>query len=138
MPRSPKLHKPDFLIDRSLGRYLIPLAITNLGYTVHTLASIYGERESQSVPDHIWLEEAGNRGLIVLTKDVAIRRNRLEIEAVGRFGVKLFVITTAKLTGEQQRDRIVANIHRIVQASRKPGPYIYGVYAKGLRQLWAP
>lgn len=136
MPRSPKLHKPEFLVDRSLGRHTIPQALRSLSYTVHTLDSLYGEAKSQQVLDQTWLEEAGNRGFIVLSKDDAIRRNRLEFEAVRKFAVKLFVLTTARMTGNQQRDRIVSNIHRIVQQARKPGPYIYGIYEKRLTRLW--
>lgn len=136
MQRFPKLPKPEFLVDRSLGQYLIPEALRALGHNVHTLASIYGSAPSQSIEDRIWLEDAGTRGMVVLSKDDAIRRNPLEIAAVAKFGVKMFCLTTAGLTGEQQRDRIVHNLNRILQRSRKPGPYIYGIYQGGLRRLW--
>jgi hypothetical protein len=30
------------------------------------------------------------------------------------------------------------NRHRIVQAARKPGPYLYGVYKDTIKKLWPP
>ena len=39
---------------------------------------------------------------------------------------------------EQWTERFVVNRHRIIRQSRKTGPYIYGVYEKGLKRLWPP
>lgn len=82
-----------------------------------------------------WLRRAGEQGWIVLCKDDSIRRNPLELSMVERYGVKVFCLTTARLTGVMQRDRIIAHINRILQRTRKPGPYIYGIYEKELRLL---
>ena len=45
-------------------------------------------------------------------------------------------LTNAQLRAAEQTERFVSNRHRIIQQSRKPGPYIYGVYDRGLRRLW--
>lgn len=136
MPRSPK--PPEFLVDRSLGRYMLPNALRTAGYTVHTLSSVYGEPTSQQIRDPEWLRDAGQNSWIVLCKDDSIRRNRLELAAVEQYAVKVFCITSARLTGEQQRDRVLHHINRIIQRAMRPGPYIYGIYDKGLRLLWRP
>ena len=38
--------------------------------------------------------------------------------------------------GEQQRDRFLANINRMIQRSRRPGPWICAVYERQLVQIW--
>jgi len=60
---------PDFLIDRSLGRKHLASALSGLGLTVHTLASVYGEAASQELDHESWLADAGANDWIVLMKD---------------------------------------------------------------------
>jgi hypothetical protein len=76
------------------------------------------------------------RGWIVLLKDDAIRRRPAEREALVDAGVRAFCLTNAQLRAAEQTERFISNRHRIIQQARKPGPYIYGVYDKGLRRLW--
>jgi hypothetical protein len=127
---------PEFFIDRSLGRRHLAEALRALGFVVHTLASVYGEKVAQGTPDVLWLREAGARGWVVLMKDDAIRRRPAERDALIEAGVRAFCLTNAQLRAVEQTERFVSNRHRIVQQARKPGPYIYGVYEKGLRRLW--
>lgn len=88
--------------------------------------------------DTEWIERAGREAWIVLTADDAIRRNELERAAVQEHSVQLFCVTSARLTGPEQRDRLLKNIHRILQRSQKPGPFIYGVHEKSVVLLWRP
>lgn len=60
---------PEFLIDRSLGRRHLADALSGLGLTVHTLASVYGERAAQELEDERWLVDAGQHDWVVLMKD---------------------------------------------------------------------
>ena len=106
------------------------------GYVAHTLSSVYGEQAGQHVPDERWLRDAGVEGWIVLMKDDAIRRRPAERDALTDAGVRAFCLTNAQLRAVQQTERFISNRHRIVQQARKPGPYIYGVYERGLRRLW--
>lgn len=138
MPRSQKPPDPEVLVDRSLGLYLVPDALRARGLTVHTLESLYGPPIAQMIQDTEWLQRAGEQGWVVLCKDDAIRRNSLELEIVERYGVKVFCLTTARLTGHKQRDRIINHMNRILQRARKPGPYVYGIYDRELRLLWRP
>lgn len=103
---------------------------------MHTLSSVYGEERGQSVEDAEWLALAGDRGWVVLMKDDAIRRRPAEIEALHAAGVRAFCLTNANLRAAEQTERFVANRHRIIQRAAKPGPFIDGVYAHGLRRLW--
>ena len=113
MPRSPtQPEPPEFFVDRSLGRHLLPDALQQAGYTAHTLASVYGED--------------------------AIRRRPVEVAAVEERSVKMFCLTNANLRGEEQRERVLTNIHRIIQRSRKAGPWICGVSENRVAQIWPP
>jgi PIN like domain len=127
---------PEFFIDRSLGRRHLTDALRELGLTVHTMASVYGEAAAQHIADERWLRDAGAKGWVVLMKDDAIRRRPAERDAVVEAGVRAFCLTNAQLRATEQTERFVSNRHRIVQQTRKPGPYIYGVYEHGIRKLW--
>jgi hypothetical protein len=76
------------------------------------MADVYGERIGQELEDEEWIANAGRRGWIILMKDAKIRCRPVELE------------------------RIVGNLQRIVHAAERPGPYIYGIYARELRLLW--
>jgi hypothetical protein len=127
---------PELFVDRSLGSHLLPDALRQAGFVVHTLASVYGEQEAQRVSDEDWIERAGQMDWVVLTKDDAIRRRSAEIAAVEANGVRMFCLTNARMTGEQQRQRFITNLNRIVQRARKPGPWICGVYEGQVTRIW--
>jgi hypothetical protein len=127
---------PEFFIDRSLGRRHLAAALRELGLTVHTMASVYGEEAAQHITDEHWLRDIGAKGWIVLMKDDAIRRRPAELDTLVDAGVRAFCLTNAQLRAAEQTERFVSNRHRIVQRARKPGPYIYGVYERGIRKLW--
>jgi hypothetical protein len=127
---------PEFFIDRSLGRRVVPGALRADGVTVHTMADVYGEQMGQRLTDETWLLDVGQRGWVVLMKDDAIRRRPAEREALIAGGVRAFCLTNAQLRGEQQARRLVSNLERIVAEARRPGPYIYGVHEGRIERLW--
>jgi hypothetical protein len=128
----------EFFVDRSLGKKQLPEALRELGYTVHTVASLFGgEEAAQRVKDVEWLRLAGERGYVVLMKD-AVHRVEAQREVLARHQVKAFLLVNRHLTGEQQCATVVANLNRIVQRSRKPGPFVWGIYGDGLKRLWPP
>lgn len=125
----------EFLVDRSLGKSIV-VALRSEGFTAHSLADIYGEREAQRLPDEAWLRDAGDNGWVVLTKDDAIRRRPAERDALIAAGARVFCLTSAQLRGAEQIQRFVANRDRIFRQSRKEGPFIFGVYPAEIRRLW--
>jgi PIN like domain len=127
---------PELFIDRSLGRKHLPEALRAFGLDVHTLSSVYGEDAGQRIEDVRWLADAGRNDWIVLMKDDAIRRRPAERDALTEARVRAFCLTNAQLRAAQQTARFVENRHRILQAARKPGPYIYGVYERGIKRIW--
>jgi hypothetical protein len=103
---------------------------------VHTLSEVYGEQAAQETADTAWIALAARHGWVVLTKDDHIRRRPAERQAIEDGKVKVFCLTNAGLTFAEQASYVVANRFRIIQASRKPGPYLYGVYKDRIRKLW--
>lgn len=126
---------PEFFVDRSLGKSIVE-GLRDAGLTVHSMADIYGEKRAQLLTDEVWLRDAGRKDWIVLTKDDAIRRRPAERDALTEAAVRVFCLTNRNLRGAEQTERFVSNRHRILRQARRPGPYIYGVYAEGIRRLW--
>jgi len=130
-----KEQSPEFFVDRSLGKSIVE-GLRAAGLTVHSMADIYGEKRAQLLADEVWLRDAGKNDWIVLTKDDAIRRRPAERDALTEAAVRVFCLTNRNMRGTEQAERFVSNRHRILRQARKPGPYIYGVYEKGLKRLW--
>jgi hypothetical protein len=127
---------PEFLIDRSLSQVSLPAALREAGLTIRTLADVYGEQAAQEIDDATWLALAGQHGWVVLCKDDHIRRRPAELQALTDGNVRLFCLTNAQLTFADQTEWFLVNRYRIIQASRKPGPYVYGVYRDRIAKLW--
>ena len=121
MPRShTPPERPEFFIDRSLGKHALPNSLREAGFVAYTLADVYGEAGAQTASDEEWIAHAGRTGLVVLTKDDAIRRRPAELDAVNRNGVRMFCLTNAHLRGDQQCERFLSNIHRIAKDQHGP------------------
>jgi hypothetical protein len=131
----PKEKPAEFFVDRSLGKSIVE-GLRKAGLSVHSMAEVYGEKPGQLLADEVWLRDAGKHDWIVLTKDDAIRRRPAERDALTEAAVRVFCLTNRNLRGVEQTERFVSNRHRILRQARKSGPYIYGVYAEGLRRLW--
>jgi hypothetical protein len=133
----PSASAPEFFVDRSLGRHVVPDALREAGAAVHVMADVYGERIGQGLADEEWLRDAGERGWVVLMKDAKIRYRPAELQVVVDHGLRAFCLTNANLRGVEMAERFVENLPRIVRiAKQKPGPYIYGVYSDSVRPLW--
>ena len=131
-PAEPPL---EYFLDRSLGRHVVADALRAEGLVVQTLAERYPETE-EFVQDEDWIREATADGLVILMKDDSIRRKPREQQAILDSGARAFVVTNASLTGPQLAELFVENRHRIIQRSRHPWPYIYGVYPGRLERLF--
>ena len=127
---------PEFLIDRSLSQRSLPAALREAGFVARTLADVYGEREAQEIDDTTWLALAGRRGWVVLGKDDRIRRRPAELRALAAGRMRLFCLTDAQLTFAAQAECFVVNRDRIIQATDKPGPYVYAVHTNRIARLW--
>jgi hypothetical protein len=133
----PSASQPEFFLDRSIGRRVVPDALRAAGAVLHVMADVYGERIGEGLADEEWLRDAGNRGWVVLMKDAKIRYRPAELQVVINHGLRAFCLTNANLRGVEMAERFVENLPRIVRiAEQKRGPYIYGVYSDAVRPLW--
>lgn len=69
-------------------------------------------------PDAEWLAEVGRRGWVVLTKDEAIRRNPLELNALLAGNVRAFILTLANMTGVDMANLLVHHLGHIERLAR--------------------
>ena len=134
----PSAAPPEFFIDRSLGRHVVPDALREAGVIVLTMSDVYGERIGQGLADEEWLHDAGERGWVVLMKDAKIRYRPAELDVIVDHGLRAFCLTNANLRGAEMAARLVANLPRILRVAQEPGPYIYGVHVASVRRLWPP
>jgi hypothetical protein len=112
--------------------------LRQLGYTVHTLESQYGEAAAPHVADVTWLAAAGLSGWVVLCKDKQVAVSKLEQQQIEASGAKVFCLTKGSLLGFQQNARILKYLPRIIELSRKPGPCVYGIFKGGVFKIWRP
>jgi hypothetical protein len=92
----PSASRPDFFIDRSLGRHVVASALRDAGSVAHAMADVYGERIGQGLADEEWLRDAGEAGWVVLMKDAKIRYRPAELQVLIDHGHRAFCLTNAK------------------------------------------
>lgn len=134
--RKPQPDPPEFFLDRGLGRYKVPHALAEAGFTVHTLASVYGDDAEERIDDEIWISDAAAMNWILLTKDRGLRYVDVEREAMIQAGARVFCVSRSDLTAEVMIEWLLRHKNRIVQRARKPGPYIYMIYEDRIDKYW--
>src|ERR1700737_3372277 len=99
------------------------------------MAEVYGEKIGQSLDDETRLADVGKQDWIVLMKDAKVGYRPAELQALDEHRVRGFCLTNANLRAAEQTERFVVNKQRILRRAAHAGPYIYGVYATGIRRL---
>lgn len=127
--------RPEFFVDRSLGRHTVAATLRDAGWTLRTHFEVFGKRD-EVVSDAEWLELCGTEGLVVLTKDRRLRYRPAEIAAIRRYRVKAFVLTSGELTAREQAERFIANAKAIEEAAAARGPFVYAVQAKRIVRIY--
>lgn len=127
-----------FLVDRSLGRRIVPGRVRALGYECQTLADFYGsEQAAQDALDDQWLTDAADSGLIILTRDGQLYINEHERRLVEEHRHRIFWIGPKKGPGDAWADRFEEFHERIVEyAEKNAGPYVEKVHHDGLQRAW--
>jgi hypothetical protein len=107
-----------------------------MGFVVHTLHDVFGRDAEQGTTDPDWIATCAEHGWVAISRDRL--RHPGERDAVERHRAKVFRIARSARTGDEMIACLTANIHRIVQASRKPGPFIYRVDRTRIERVWPP
>jgi len=132
--RKPPEQPPVFFVDRSLGRLEFPRALRVLGFEVVTLWEAYRSAIEQRLDDDVWIVEQAEAGRILLTRDrLRLPRHR---DAILRSGARVFRVARGAQNVELQIAWVTTNIHRIIQRSRRGGPFIDVVLEKTVERDW--
>lgn len=126
---------PDLFVDRSLGRVRVPVLLRAAGLRLVTLSERYGIPADETVPDHQWLQDAGERGEAVLMKDARIRYHAAERSALIAHAVRCFCLTGGSLTGDEMASCFLDNLDAIVAACAEPGPFVFAVQRRRIVRL---
>lgn len=127
--------RPEFFVDRSLGRHQVPALLRGKRWRLRTHHEVYSSRD-EAVSDVEWLEMCGAENLPVLSKDRRLRYRPAEIAAIRLHGVKAFVLTRGGLRAADQAARFERNRETIELACADPGPAVYAVHADRIVRIY--
>lgn len=126
---------PDLFLDRSLGRHKVPALLRAAGLRLVTLAERYGVPADEGVADVTWLQDAGERGEVVLLKDSRVRYNAAEKAAIEAFAVRCFCLSRQDLRAEEMAELYLANLSGMARLCAEAGPFLYAVTRAGVRRV---
>lgn len=122
-----------FFIDRCLGSRCIVETLLAAGISIE----IHDEHFDKGAQDVEWLPEVGKRGWVVLTKDANIGKHTLERIAVARAQIKMFVLASQSLSGEEMAAIFLKAIVPMQEFVRKhPAPFIAKIYRDARISMW--
>jgi predicted nuclease of predicted toxin-antitoxin system len=104
----------------------VPDALRNAGFPTIAHDEVFTD---QTTPDEVWLDEAGNNGWIVVSRDKMIRRKSNELDAFKRHRVRAVFISGKNITGQEMSELLVKRGRKIqdtLMSSRAPAAYTLG------------
>jgi predicted nuclease of predicted toxin-antitoxin system len=124
--------QPIFFVDWCFGKTVVN-ALRETG----ALIEHHGDHFEQNAPDTEWLPVVGDRGWVVLTKDKAIAKNQLELMAIARAEVKVFILSSGNLTRQEMADLFVEVLEKMKKfAQGNQAPFIAKVFRERRVELW--
>jgi predicted nuclease of predicted toxin-antitoxin system len=125
---------PTLFLDRSLGRLKIAAALRRVGATVE----VHDDSFDQAAADQVWLQAAGERNWVVLTKDKNIRYHAREKETLVAYGVRAFVLTAKALNADEMAAVFVKALPKMARVlENHHGPFVATITASGsVRIVW--
>lgn len=122
-----------FFIDRCLGSKQIAKTLSNAGIAV----AIHDNHFPHDAEDVDWLPEVGRKGWVILTKDANIGKNELERIAVANANIKMFILASQSLSGQDMADILIKTIIKMQEFVRKnDAPFIAKIYRDGRIEMW--
>ncbi|NER80385.1 MAG: hypothetical protein F6K42_12565 [Leptolyngbya sp. SIO1D8] len=122
-----------FFVDENLlGRHVAAIFV-NAGVRVELLSDHFPTQ----TPDVEWLAEVGQRGWLVLTRDIAIGVNIPEVIAVAQGNAKMFALVMGNASRAELERDIVSAIPKMERyAQSYSAPFIAKVYPFGKVRKW--
>jgi hypothetical protein len=87
------------------------------------MADHYSEQVGQRLPDPQWIREMSAAGLVLLSKDHAVRHDHRDV--IVSCEAKVFLLPDQSSAAADQAARIVFHRHRIALKAQRRGPMIY-------------
>jgi hypothetical protein len=131
--KRPEPPPPVFFLDRGLGKKHVAGVFTSAGFTVVLMADVF-PNDGQETEDGAWIARCSDEGWVALTKDAALVRDHTD--ALLASTTRVFALPSSNLTGPEMAERYERNLNRIVQRSRRPGPYVDVVHPDRLERRW--
>lgn len=107
-----------FLLDRCLGTKAVPQVITPALAEGEKLI-LLDDHFAPNTLDAAWIPEVGAKGWVIITKDTAMRRNPLEIQALLAAGTAVFFFANASLLGSKVGDALALALPGMRKAMRR-------------------
>jgi hypothetical protein len=93
---------PEFYLDECNTSKSVRRRLQDLGYVVHTPASLQGSRQrALGVQDEVWLPQVGKQGWGVITTDMRIFEIPAEYEAYKQAKVPVFLLPAQSRIAER-------------------------------------
>ncbi len=121
-----------YFIDRALGKS-VGENLQSLGVKIE----FHHNHFAPDSPDTEWLPIVSQRGWIVLTKDVNIGRNILEIQQIVNSQAKVFVLVSGNLSRQKMVNIFVNTIDKIEKVIKgNEAPFIAKIYQDYKVKIW--
>lgn|GEM_PF-1471602 len=115
----------EFFADRNLGTRLFPELLRREGLTIH----LHQDHFAPDAADVDWMPVVARRGWPIISPDLRISRDWLEVSAVMTSGAAMFCLSGGERTAEQKARnfmRCLPAILRILETTARP--FIAKVY----------
>jgi predicted nuclease of predicted toxin-antitoxin system len=120
-------------IDRAISQKSVPEALRAVGATVE----IHLDHFLPEAPDTEWLPVVSERGWVVLTKDVAIGKNPLEVLAIAQANAKVFILTSGNLKLDDMVSILVGSLEKVVRLNQgNQASFIAKIYKDRRVVIW--
>lgn len=111
-----------FFVDRCLGTGDVPTGLRALVEPEGHKVVIHDDQFPQDTKDVVWLPLVGKKRWVLITKDMAMRTNPLEIAAIINSGVAAFALPRASHTAAKNVDGIKTAWRAIQRCLRRFAP----------------
>ena len=112
-----------FFTDRDLGK-IFPQILRDAGLTVERLDDHF----EHDTDDEVWLSEVGRRGGVAISRNLRIRYQPNQRDAVMRAGTRLFIVI-GKVPHQQLAENFVVTVNKVKRFVEKTSaPFIARVY----------
>lgn len=114
-----------FFVDRCLGTGDVPTGLRALVEPDGHKVVVHDDEFAQDTKDVVWLPVVGKKRRVLITKDMAMRTNPLEIAAIINSGVAAFALPRASHTAAKNVEAIRTAWRAMQRCLRRfPPPFI--------------